>query len=255
MDDFDNGWDTRAVLVDGTWVERSPRRPEVAAPLRREATLLPWLAPQLPLAIPLPTVVHESPLRLRHRLIAGDPCDGRRASHGHAIGTFLRALHAVSVAEAKVRGVTRWELSDTWPRFEEEVLPAVVAVAPDLSSPAEALLHRCAAAPRTTVVHGDLGPDHIRVNGDTVTGIIDWTDTCIGDPALDLAWALYGASAAFAEGVAASYDVDPTVRRHALDWHALGPWHQVTFGWDAGDDATAADGLSGVLHRLGLLTA
>ena len=254
MEDFDNGWDARAVLVDGKWVDRTPRRPEVAAALRREATLLPWLAPQLPLPIPTPEVVQESPLTLRHQLIEGDPCEGRRSAHGDAIGTFLRALHAVSVADAAAFGIPQWEEADTWRRFEDEVLPAVVAVAPHLRSPAEGLLRRCTDTPRATVVHADLGPAHIRVRGDTVTGIIDWTDSCIGDPALDLAWVLHGTSTAFAESVAASYGVDPPLRRRALDWHAMGPWHQVTFGWDIDDDVTAAEGLSGVVTRLDLLT-
>ena len=253
MEDFDNGWDARAVLVDGKWVDRTPRRPEVAAALRREASLLPWLAPQLPLPIPTPTVVHEAPLTLRHRLIEGDPCAGRQATHGAAIGEFLRALHAVSVADATALGMPPWEQADTWRRFEDEVLSAVVAVAPQLRSTAQELLRRCAKSPTSTVVHADLGPDHIRVNGDTVTGIIDWTDSCIGDPALDLAWALHGTSAAFAESVAASYGVDPPLRRRACDWHAMGPWHQVIFGWDIDDDVTAAEGLSGVVDRLGVL--
>jgi aminoglycoside phosphotransferase (APT) family kinase protein len=255
VDDFDNGWDAKALLVDGTWVERTPRRTEVEGPLRREATLLPWLAPQLPLPIPMPTLVRDSPLTLRHRLIEGAPCDGRRPAHGHAIGGFLRALHAVSVADATEWGVSEWESADIWPRFEDEVLPAVVGVDTALRSAAEALLHRCANAPRTALVHADLGPNHIRVSGDTVTGIIDWTDTCIGDPGLDLAWVLYGTSPEFAARVEASYGVGPRLRRRALDWRALGPWHQVTFGWDIGDDATAADGLKGAVSRLRLLLA
>jgi aminoglycoside phosphotransferase (APT) family kinase protein len=255
VDDFDNGWDARAVLVDGKWVERTPRRPEVEAPLRREATLLPWLAPLVPLPIPKPTVVRDSPLRLRHRLIEGDPCDGRRPAHGHAIGDFLRALHSVSVSDATQQGVAPWDPADVWPRFQGEVLSAVVAVDPCLRTTAQGLLDRCANAPRNTLVHADLGPGHIRVNGDTITGIIDWMDACIGDPGLDLAWVLHGTSAEFADGVAASYDVGPQLRRRALDWHALGPWHQVTFGWDIGDDATAADGLSGVVSRLRMLTS
>lgn len=250
MDDFDNGWDVRAVLTDGRWVERTPRRPAVEAALRREATLLPWLAPQLPLPVPLPTVVRESPLRLRHRLIDGAPCDGRDRNHGRAVGGFLRALHGVSTSEAEVLGLPRWALADTWSRFEDEVLP-LVGVA--LRSAAEGLLRRCANAPRTAVVHADLGPDHVRVNGGAVAGIIDWIDSCIGDPAIDLAWVLHGTSAAFAESVSSGYDVERRLRRRALDWHALGPWHQVTYGWDVDDHECAADGMAGLVSRLRLL--
>ena len=49
----DNGWDSRAWL-DGDWLHREPRREEVRPRLLAETRLLPWLAPQLPLPVPLP---------------------------------------------------------------------------------------------------------------------------------------------------------------------------------------------------------
>ncbi len=251
MDDFDNGWDAKAVLVDGRWVDRTPRRPDVEAPLRRETVLLPWLAPQLPLPVPEPVVVSHTPLRVRHRLIEGLPCLGVAAERGYAVGAFLRALHDVPGSDASRLGAPEWQPVD-WPRFEREVLPMIAVADPELIEAATQLLERCAHAPKAALVHGDLGPDHIRVEVRVVCGIIDWTDACIGDPALDLAWAFYGTSAAFADSVGASYGVGPQLRKRALDWHALGPWHQVTFGWDTGDDAVAADGLSGVVGRLKL---
>ena len=36
------------------------------------------------------------------------------------------------------------------------------------------------------VCHGDLHFRHVLVDGDRVTGLIDWIDLCRGDPALDL---------------------------------------------------------------------
>ena len=52
--------------------------------------------------------------------------------------------------------------------------------------------------PDPRLVHGDLGLDHIRVTEDDVTGVIDWGDSCVGDPALDLAATTLSASPAFA---------------------------------------------------------
>jgi aminoglycoside phosphotransferase (APT) family kinase protein len=49
-------------------------------------------------------------------------------------------------------------------------------------------------APHTSLIHGDLGPGHILIRDGAVTGIIDWTDSHLGDAALDLSWLLYGAS-------------------------------------------------------------
>ena len=48
----DNGWDSRAWL-DGDWLNRAPRREEVRPRLVAEARLLPWLAPQLPVPVPV----------------------------------------------------------------------------------------------------------------------------------------------------------------------------------------------------------
>ncbi len=78
-------------------------------------------------------------------------------------------------------------------RMAADVLPLLPA---QLRAEGEALLARMAAPPPDPrLVHGDLGPEHIRVVGDAVTGVIDWGDCCVGDPALDLAWTRYGGGA------------------------------------------------------------
>ncbi len=103
----------------------------------------------------------------------------------------------------------------------------------ELRAGGEALLARMSAPPPgPRLVHGDLGPEHIRVVGDAVTGVIDWGDCCVGDPALDLAWTRYGAGPAFAAALEAAYRPDETVLARARDWHLLGPWHEVVYGLD-----------------------
>lgn len=37
-----------------------------------------------------------------------------------------------------------------------------------------------------SLIHRDLTSDHILYSGDKITGVIDWGDSCIGDPAFDL---------------------------------------------------------------------
>jgi aminoglycoside phosphotransferase (APT) family kinase protein len=46
-------------------------------------------------------------------------------------------------------------------------------------------------SPQRVVAHADLGAEHILELDGTLTGIIDWSDAAITDPALDLA-RLYG---------------------------------------------------------------
>ena len=254
-DEFDNGWDTRAVLVDGLWVDRTPRRPDIEPQVRREAALLPWLAPRLPLPVATPTIVSEDPLTIRHAYLAGDACSGTSAAHGTAVGGFLRALHAVDPAEALHHGalgpdeafaaaqVIRDRMSaDVLPRLPDHVRPQGAA-----------LLERMAVrVPDPCVVHGDLGPEHIRVIGEAVSGIIDWGDCHLGDPALDLAWTTFGAGPAFAEAVRAAYRPDRAIVARARDWHLLGPWHEVLYGLDTGRAAFVESGLAGVVARLEL---
>ena len=104
-DDFDDGWDNVATLVDGRWVDRSPRYPDREPQLRREAALLPWLAPLLPLPVPVPEIVSEDPLTVRYAYLPGRPCPGTSPAHGRAIGRFLRILHAVDPATALPHGL------------------------------------------------------------------------------------------------------------------------------------------------------
>ncbi|WP_158849772.1 phosphotransferase [Saccharothrix deserti] len=103
--DFDGGWDSLARLVDGRWVERRPRRPDVVEQLRRETRLMPWLAPRLPLPVPVPEVVSEEPFVVRHVLVPGEPLE--IPEHGHQLGLFLRALHDCPADEAIRLGVPR----------------------------------------------------------------------------------------------------------------------------------------------------
>jgi aminoglycoside phosphotransferase (APT) family kinase protein len=256
-DDFDDGWDTRATLVDGQWVERTPRRAEVEPQLRREVALMPWLAPRLPLAVPVPTIVSEEPLTVRHRLIVGDVCSGTSATQGADVGTFLRALHTVSPDEAVAVGARPAEASygeaqAVRDRMRAEVLPLLPS---ELRGPGHALLDRLSTPPPDPrLIHGDLGPTHILVRSEVVSGVIDWGDSGIGDPALDLAWTRYGASPAFAAALEAAYfgdaAPDAALLARGRDWHLLGPWHEVTFGLDTGRPAYVDSGLAGAVARL-----
>ncbi|MET9216457.1 MULTISPECIES: phosphotransferase [unclassified Nocardia] len=252
--EFSQGWDSLAVLVDDRWVERRPRRPDVADQLRRETRLLPWLAPRLPLAVPVPAVVGESPLVVRHALVPGAAIESPTAEHGLVIGAFLRALHGSPADDAMRHGLptaaeTRDDRAATVRRFRAEVVPMLPA---DRRARALAILDDAQDLPADTVVHGDLGPEHILVTGDHVTGVIDFGDTHLGDAAIDLAWPLYGAPADFATAVATAYGVTDALRRRALIWHRLGPWHEVTYGADIDDPEIVRSGLAGVLDRLDL---
>ena len=252
-DEFDDGWDMTASLVDGRWVDRSPRRPEIEPQVRREVAVMPWLAPQLPLPVPVPRIVSEDPLTVRHEYLPGGPCPGDSAGHGRAVGEFLRALHDVDPVAAVAHGLRDARSSYTADqeirdRMAADVLPRLTD---HLRAKGVALLERAAVPPANPrVVHADLGLDHLRVIGDDVTGVIDWGDSCVGDPAIDLAPTTVGAGSAFARAVLDAYGPDADVLTRARVWHLLGPWHEVLFGLDTGQEEYVGTGLAGVVTRL-----
>jgi hypothetical protein len=116
----------------------------------------------------------------------------------------------------------------------------------------EELLAKISSLPADTLVHGDLGPEHVLGQDGVLTGVIDFGDLHVGDAAIDLAWALHCTPPEFANSLAETYGVTDAVRERALIWHQLGPWHEVLYGNDIGDPSVAANGLNGVLERLGI---
>jgi aminoglycoside phosphotransferase (APT) family kinase protein len=127
---------------------------------------------------------------------------------------------------------------DVMPRLPGHLLPRAQALLTRLSQP----------APTPTLVHADVGPEHILLHDGAVSGVIDWTDARIGDPAVDLAWLLHGSSAANA--VAEAYGATAELFARASDWHLLGPWHEVIHGIDTNQPGFIDSGVVGVTARL-----
>jgi aminoglycoside 2''-phosphotransferase len=187
----------RAHTIAGTWVARVARHPRAARALQREACLLPLLCDQLPLAIPQP-IVHDpggagDAAFSVHRLLPGPaltraryhalPIRARDRCAG-AVGHFLATLHATDIALAQACGVEHHDFADA--RLHT-LRQANVPLSPFLTGMLEA--HRyCHYQP--VLLHGDLSPDHVLFDPQQqeVTGIIDFGDVAIGDPAWDFVY-------------------------------------------------------------------
>lgn len=247
------GWDCITTVAERRWVDRTPRFPVTEPQLRRETVLMPVLAPRLPLDAPVPVVMGEDPLLVRHVLVRGEPADPSMltAEHGRAVGLFLRALHdtprevwAGLVPEPETSlAAMRVELA----KMERDVVPRLPA---GRQAAGRDLLTEAARATPVTLVHGDLGPAHVLIDVGRVSGVIDWGDARAADPAIDLAWTLHGTPPAFSEALATAYGVTDELRRRGLVWHRLGPWHEVLYGLGDGGPDYVESGLAGVLSRL-----
>ncbi|WP_328324275.1 phosphotransferase [Kribbella sp. NBC_00382] len=243
----DDGWDSRAWL-DGEWLNREPRREEVRPRLLAETRLMPWLAPQLPVPVPVP---EQTQYGVRHRVLVGQPLEAGSTELGRQLGKFLSALHAIDPAEAAAQGAVDAATARAAKAvFLDECRAQVIPLLPEHTHQTALELLDRVANTRTALVHADLGSEHILVQDGRIGGIIDWTDAEIGDPALDLSWLLNDAPAGIATGLAETYDVTPVLRERALDWHRLAPWYGVHRGLLLGLPHDVETGLAEILTRL-----
>lgn len=241
------GWDSHA-WIDGPWIHRSPRRAEVRPRLLAEAALLPWLAPQLPLPVPVPELTEDG---VRHLMLPGEPLEEGSTALGRELGAFLKALHAVDPAEAVAHGAldaatATAEKTIELAEFRDQIVPLLPA---EVRTTANELLDRVAHV-RTSLIHCDFGPEHILTTDGRITGIIDWTDALIGDPALDLCWPLNGAPAAVLAGLIEVYQPTPDQAERAKDWADLSPWYGVHRGLRLDLPEDVETGLGEILARL-----
>lgn len=208
---FDSGWDNTVLRLGTDLVLRFPRR-EIAVPgVHREIVVLRRLAPHLPLPIPTPLHVgvpalgfpwpwFGAPFLPGTGLMASGLPFAARSAIGTALGSFLRALHAPDLvaevgddlaADPMRRGDMPHRVAMTRTRLAELAGAGIL----EGDSATHALLDDAATLPpssRRAVLHGDLHAAHVLVMDGAATGVIDWGDVCVGDPAIDLSIA-YGA--------------------------------------------------------------
>ena len=201
------GWDNTAFLVNDAVIFRFPRR-GIAAPLiEAEARLLPAVAPRLPLAVPRPAFIgrptdaYPYPFA-GHVLIPGRTAcaaalgDEPRSALAGPLGAFLAALHAFPAADAARLGaghdtIRRLDLGYRLPKAHAALETLVRRGLVRDARPFAAILDAAPGdfTPRSDVlVHGDLYARHLLVDDDgRLSGVIDWGDIHLGDPAVDLA--------------------------------------------------------------------
>jgi aminoglycoside phosphotransferase (APT) family kinase protein len=258
--EIDEGWDSVVFELEGSWIVRVPRRDEVREWLCREARLLPELASVLPVPVPRFEVLEDSDVFfVAYRRLPGEPLDpATPASLACRLGELLRSLHGFPRDRALELGVISFDAGSWLERqrvFAERCRRQVAPLLdPDERRRAKNMFGEFFAewdqAVETVLIHGDLGPAHVLRQGRELTGVIDWSDACVGDSALDLAWALHGTQIEFAVALRESYPVDEAQFERALYYRRLGPWHEVLFGLERGRPELVESGLAGVRERL-----
>jgi aminoglycoside phosphotransferase (APT) family kinase protein len=263
------GCDSVAFVLNGTWVFRFPKRADVERQLDTEMTLLRWLTRRgAPLAVPdysfegQPS--EQFPRRFGgYRRLPGTTAN-RVALTASAIAAvslqlarFLSWLHALPVDEALALGVADQRQSDAVSETRREAiegLPVVLRVIPD--APIDdwrAYLEgaQVRAAPEASaLVHNDLAAEHVLVDATMagVTGVIDWSDAAVGDPAIDFGGIFHWGGAALLDAVLARYggEVSHDVLSRARFFAAARGVLDVSFGLERNDQVYIDHGVRAI---------
>ncbi len=245
-----DGWDFQVFEVDAGWLFRFPKRKESATKLNMECRLLPDLADW----VPLPSPRHEYCAELqksldrpfaRYKKLPGRGGDVSKTVDKQRIaqqlGHFLASLHAYPVDKAREAGVLeRNDLVAHWHNKSLEQLNGIINLNVDPSI-LRRYLENDVPLPyegASRLVHNDLWAEHILVDPHSggVSGIIDWGDAIISDPAVDFAglYTWYGEK--WLENVLAYYsgtqDTEIISRsRYLATCLAI---HNITLGQDIG---------------------
>jgi aminoglycoside phosphotransferase (APT) family kinase protein len=251
--------------VGRRWMVRCPRTTAAGARLEAEGRLLAALAGWLPYSVPqveVSAALPEGGRAVVHRSLPGSPLDIAEVVAGSglaaAVGRALAALHDVPERLIEDVGLPVYSADEYRLRRLAEVDRAAVSghVPSRLLARWEQALEEVGAWRFVPcVVHGDLAADSVLVDGGRVTGMLEWAETRIADPADDFAW-LAGAvppqaleSVIEAYGVTRRTEPDKALARRARLAAELAVARWLLHGVST-DDATIVDDAVAMLTDL-----
>jgi aminoglycoside phosphotransferase (APT) family kinase protein len=212
--DFDSALLT---AVDGShWIIRAPRNQDAENTQSTEMIALRALSAGVRARLPfaLPSVAGQAPLPPTRAVVYEFVFGGRLSMSelspelAESIGIAIAAIHSLPTSVATDVGLPRLTAADA--------LKGSVGIVDRASATGlvpSILLSRWERAVedeslwqfQPTVIHGSLASDALLTADDRVSGILNWADFKVGDPASDLKWLLAGVQPAIADVVFESY--------------------------------------------------
>ncbi len=200
------GQNSDILIVNDNLIFRFPRYAEGIRRLAGEVKVLQALANKLPLPIPQPEYIQlgteAGQAWIGYQLIQGEPLwredmpnldDAGRQHYAHQIGDFLRTLHQIPSTDLPPLEIDDklefWQ--DFYAQIQNKLFQFMRSDATrELQEHFEAYFKNIKDYAYTPALrHGDFGTVNILHDKSipTITGIIDFGDAALGDPAIDYA--------------------------------------------------------------------
>jgi aminoglycoside phosphotransferase (APT) family kinase protein len=258
------GLDNLAYEVNGELVVRWSKQPDPAARaagVGREARLLAAVAAISPLPVPEPAFTVPEQGCLAYRKLPGRPLldlpqpwrSAPASSVGATLGELLTALHAAPVEHLAVLADVDDQPLAEWRGEAAETYATMTGRVPAAHRGAvEAFLEAPPPAGGWTPVfsHNDLGIEHVLVDPGswTVTGVIDWSDAAIVDPAVDVGLLYRDLGPAAAHAALGSYRTEvndlATLGERAVFYARCSLFEDLAYGIRTGQDRYVAKSLA-----------
>lgn len=239
------------------WVLRIPRRPDLEAQIRRESRILELVKQHLPIAVPDWQIC--SPDLVGYPLLADQPAltydqvsyavtwhidrDGKAFTR--SLAGILVQLHGIPAREAEAAGIPSATPAEIRRAMQDKLdtVKRELGLSAGLETQWQAWLDNDRLWPNfSTFIHGDLFAGHILTekNGN-ITGIIDWSEGQVGDPAADFAGhaAVFGSASlgelirAYEQAGGKTWDY---LYEQALARHAAAPLAYAHFALTTGNE-------------------
>ena len=264
------GWDSFVLEVNGELIFRFPLRDDVIPYLGNEVRLLPLLEQSLSTPIPHFEFMGQGDenypyMFVGYRKLTGIALDDERISQEQlarlapALANFLSELHSFPVEQTISLGVEghtpeqwRERYLERYRDVQKRVFPLLDADLRKKSAQLweEFLDDKTIFTFEPVVIHCDLACEHVLcdVERSILTGVIDWGDVTIGDPAMDFVGLHNDRGREFMELVLLGYRrmVDTGFWRRMDFYLRYGPFSELLYGAYEGNERFIGKGREGL---------
>ncbi|EDX84805.1 Phosphotransferase enzyme family, putative [Synechococcus sp. PCC 7335] len=225
---MDSGWDNQLFRLGESLTVRLPRRHIAAQLIETEQIWLPILSARLPIPVPSPIYCGKPSDRYPWSWSVLPWIEGVSAyvetpsiGESERFAAFLRSLHVPapsSVPFNPFRSVSLASRSAQITAWMQQLDQTTSLITPTIKA-----IWKSAINPKLTFepqwIHGDLHPQNVLVNQGKISGVIDWGDMTVGDPALDLAaiWMIFPQPSE-RQQLLRHYDATPSLIQCAKGW-------------------------------------